>query len=259
MTKIVKPLLFIFFLAFFLPSSNYPTYASTLQEAPPKRNWSFNGIFGTFDHGSAQRGLQVYLEVCSSCHSLKLVAYRHLKGIGLNEIQIKEIASEFEVTDGPNDEGEMFERPAKPSDRFVSPYPNDNAARASNNGAMPPDLSLMVKARKGGANYLHALLTGYKEEPPNGVKLGDGMYYNDYYPGNQIAMSSPLEDDAVEYADGTEATLEQLATDLSTFLAWTAEPELEERKKMGIKVLLFLLVLTGLLYALKRQIWTDQH
>jgi ubiquinol-cytochrome c reductase cytochrome c1 subunit len=259
MTKFFIRLFSIIIFATFLFTNSNPVHASALQEAPPKRDWSFNGIFGVFDHGSAQRGLQVYLEVCSSCHSLKLVAYRHLAGIGLNEDQIKEISSEFEVTDGPNNEGEMFQRPAKPSDRFVSPFPNDNSARTSNNGAMPPDLSLMVKARKGGADYLHALLTGYKEEPPAGVKLGDGMMYNVYYPGNQIAMAAPLEDDAVEFADGTEATTEQLATDVSTFLAWTAEPKLEERKRMGIKVLLFLLVLTGLLYALKRQIWADQH
>lgn len=243
----------------FLSLKTSPLQASAIEETLPKKDWSFNGIFGTFDRGSLQRGLQVYLEVCSSCHSLKLVSYRHLSGIGLSEKQIKEIASEFEVTDGPNEEGEMFERPAKPSDRFVSPFLNDNSARASNNGAMPPDLSLMVKARKGGADYLHALLTGYKEEPPAGVTLGDGMMYNVYYPGNQIAMTAPLEDDVVEYADGTKATTEQLATDVSTFLAWTAEPEMEERKSMGINVLLFLLVMTGLLYALKRQIWADQH
>ncbi len=243
----------------YLSCKTITAQAAAIQEPIPKRDWSFNGIFGTFDRGSLQRGLQVYLEVCSSCHSLKLVSYRHLYGIGLNEKQIKEIASEFEVTDGPNDEGEMFERPAKPSDRFVSPYPNDNSARASNNGAMPPDLSLMVKARKGGVDYLHALLTGYKEEPPSGITLSDGMMYNVYYPGNQIAMAAPLEDDAVEYSDGTNATIEQLATDVSTFLAWAAEPELEERKSLGIKVLLFLFVLTGLLYALKRQIWADQH
>jgi ubiquinol-cytochrome c reductase cytochrome c1 subunit len=259
MTRAISIFFTIIFLVTILPAKIYPAQAKSLQETLPKRDWSFNGMFGTFDRSSVQRGLQVYLEVCSSCHSLKLVAYRHLSGIGLTETQIKEIAAEFEVTDGPNDEGEMFQRPAKPSDRFVSPFPNDNSARASNNGAMPPDLSLMVKARKGGADYLHALLTGYKEDPPAGVQLGEGMMYNVFYPGNQIAMSAPLEDDAVEYTDGTEATIDQLAIDVSAFLAWTAEPELEERKRMGIRVILFLLVLTGLLYALKRQIWADQH
>ena len=225
----------------------------------PARNWSFTGMFGTFDRGSQQRGLQVYLEVCASCHSLRLLAYRNLAGIGFSEDQIKAIAAEAEVTDGPNEEGEMFDRPARPSDRFASPFPNDNAARASNNGALPPDLSLMVKARKGGADYLHALLTGYKEEPPAGFTLGDGMNYNTYFAGHQIAMAPPIADDAVEYADGTKATAKQIATDISTFLAWTAEPELEERKRLGIKVLLFLIVLTAMLYAVKRQIWKDLH
>jgi ubiquinol-cytochrome c reductase cytochrome c1 subunit len=226
---------------------------------PPARDWSFDGMFGTFDRGAAQRGFQVYQEVCAACHSLKLVAYRNLSGIGLSEDQIKAIAAEVEVTDGPNDEGEMFQRPARPSDRFVKPFANDNAARAANNGALPPDLSLMVKARKGGADYLHALLTGYKEEPPAGIKLSEGMNYNLYFPGNQIAMAPPVADDAVEYADGTKATADQIATDIATFLAWAAEPELEERKRLGIKVLLFLIVLTAMMYALKRQIWSDQH
>jgi len=259
MIKTLKASLAVLALAGLVTLNAAPAKAAASKEPLPARNWSFDGMFGTFDRGSVQRGLQVYLEVCSSCHSLKLVAYRNLTGIGLKEDQIKTIAAEFEVTDGPNAEGEMFERPAKPSDRFVSPFPNDNAARASNNGALPPDLSLMVKARKGGADYLHALLTGYKEEPPAGVKLGEGMLYNVHFPGNQIAMSPPLSDDAVEYADGTKASVEQLATDISTFLAWTAEPELEERKSLGIKVLLFLIVLTGMLYALKRQVWADQH
>ena len=228
-------------------------------DKPPSRDWSFHGMFGTFDRGAVQRGFQVYQEVCAGCHSLKLVAYRNLSGIGLSEDQIKAIAAEFEVTDGPNDEGDMFQRPAKPSDRFVMPFANANAARAANNGALPPDLSLIVKARKGGADYLHALLTGYKEEPPAGVKLSEGMNYNVYFPGNQIAMAPPVADDAVEYADGTTATADQIATDIATFLAWAAEPELEDRKRMGIKVLLFLIVLTAMLYALKRQVWRDQH
>jgi len=223
------------------------------------RDWSFNGMFGTFDRGALQRGYQVYSEVCASCHSLKFIAYRNLAGIGLNEEQIKKLAAEFEVQDGPNAEGEMFARPARPSDRFVSPFPNANAARAANNGALPPDLSLMVKARKGGADYVHALLTGYKEEAPHGVKLGEGMAYNTYFPGNQIAMAVPLADDAVEYTDGTKATLDQLSTDVTTFLAWAAEPELEERKRLGIKVMLFLIVFTGMMYAVKRQVWRDQH
>lgn len=222
------------------------------------RDWSFNGMFGTFDRGALQRGFQIYTEVCASCHSLKLVAYRNLTGIGLNEEQIKKAAAEFEVQDGPNDQGEMYARPARPADRFVLPFANDNAARAANNGALPPDLSLMAKARKGGADYIYALLTGYGT-PPGDFKLQEGMNYNAYFPGHQIAMAPPIAADAVEYADGTKATLAQHAKDVSTFLAWTAEPELEERKRMGIKVLLFLLVLTAMLYALKRAIWRDLH
>jgi len=226
---------------------------------PEARDWSFHGLFGTYDRGALQRGFQIYREVCAACHSLRFVAYRNLAGIGLGEDQIKAVAAEYEVTDGPNDEGEMFSRPARPSDRFVAPFANDNAARASNNGALPPDLSLMTKARKGGADYVYGILTGYKAEASAGVKLGDGMNYNLYFPAHQIAMAPPLADDAVEYPDGTKPTLNQLSEDVTTFLNWAAEPELEERKRMGVKVLLFLIVLTAMLYALKRQVWRDQH
>ena len=232
---------------------------SAAAHKPEARDWSFQGLFGTYDRGAQQRGLQVYNEICAGCHSLSLVAYRNLDGIGLEEDQIKAFAAEFEVTDGPNEEGEMYTRPARPVDRFAAPFANDNAARDANNGALPPDLSLMTKARKGGADYVYALLTGYKEEPPAGVEVMEGMSYNLYFPGNQIAMAPPLADDAVEYADGTKSTVPQLAEDVTTFLAWAAEPELEERKNMGVKVLLFLIVLTAMLYALKRQVWKDQH
>lgn len=224
---------------------------------PPAQNWSFSGLFGTFDRASAQRGLQVYIEVCAGCHSLNQIAYRHLTGIGLDEEQLKAIASQAEVEDGPNDEGEMFTRPGRPADRFTAPFANEQAARASNNGAMPPDLSLMIKARKGGADYVFGLLTGYEEEAPEGVTLMEGMNYNKYFPGYQIAMAPPLTDDAVEFTDGTKATLDRMAKDVTAFLAWTAEPELEARKHMGIIVLLVLLVLTGMLYAVKRTIWSD--
>lgn len=225
---------------------------------PPSREWSFQGIFGTFDRGALQRGFQVYNEVCAGCHSLRLVAYRNLMDIGFTEDQVKKIAAEKEVRDGPNDEGEMFDRPARASDRFVKPFPNENAARSANNGAFPPDLSLMVKARKDGANYMHALMTGYKE-PPASEKVPEGMAYNEYFPGKQIAMPSPLSEDGVEYTDKTKATVAQMASDITTFLAWAAEPELEARKRLGVKVLLFLVMLTGLLYAVKRRIWADVH
>ena len=225
----------------------------------PEQDWSFSGMFGTFERGALRRGLQVYREVCASCHSLSLIAFRNLGDVGFSPDEIQAIAEEYEVEDGPDDEGEMFMRPAKASDRFVPPFANEQAARASNNGALPPDLSLMVKARKGGADYLYGLLIGYVEEAPEGVEMMDGMYYNKVFPGHQIAMAPPLFEEAVEYADGTEATLDQEAHDVVTFLAWAAQPELEERKRLGVKVLLFLIVLTAMLYAVKRKIWSDVH
>jgi ubiquinol-cytochrome c reductase cytochrome c1 subunit len=222
------------------------------------QRWSFDGLFGTIDQAAAQRGFQVYKDVCSACHSLSLVAYRNLGAIGISEDQIKAIAAQYNVQDGPNDAGEMFERPAKPSDKFVPPFPNANAARAANNGALPPDLSLIVKARKGGADYVYGILTGFVE-PPAGVTVPNGMYYNAAFPGHQIAMPPPLSDGAVTYADGTEATVHQMAHDVATFLTWTAEPELDTRKRMGVKTVLFLIVLTGLAYAVKRKVWAEVH
>ena len=233
-------------------------FAAGNAEAPKSVDWAHEGLFGTYDRAAAQRGMQVYREVCSGCHGLNYIAFRNLTEIGLTEDQAKVVAAEYTIVDGPNDEGEMFERPGKLSDYFPAPFENEKAARAANSGAMPPDLSLIVKARPGFENYLYSLLTGYGE-PPENVELMEGMFYNPYFPGHQIAMGEPLGEDAVEYADGTKATAEQIATDVTTFLAWAAEPELEERKRLGIKVLLFLIVLTAMLYALKRQIWKDLH
>ncbi len=227
-------------------------------EELPERDWSFSGIFGKFDRGAMQRGLQVYREVCSGCHGLRLIAFRNLEALGYGEDEIKAIAAEYWIEDGPDEEGEMFERPGRPSDRFPSPFPNDKAAAASNNGAVPPDLSLIVKARTGGADYVHGLLTGYAE-PPGDPELLEGQNYNLYFPNNVTAMAPPLFEDAVEYGDGTPATEEQMAADVTTFLAWAAEPEMEERKSMGIGVMLFLLVFTGVLYAAKRKVWADLH
>jgi ubiquinol-cytochrome c reductase cytochrome c1 subunit len=227
-------------------------------KAPPARDWSFSGIFGQFDRDALRRGFQVYQEVCSGCHSLRLIAFRNLEALGYGEDEIKAIAAEYSVVDGPDDEGEMFERPGLPADRIPAPFPNDKAAAAANNGAVPPDLSLMIKARNGGADYLHALLTGYAE-PPEDRELLEGQNYNLYFPGNTTAMAPPLEEDSVEYGDGTPATVEQMAADVTSFLAWAAEPELEERKRMGIMVMLFLLVFTGVLYAAKRKVWADLH
>lgn len=225
----------------------------------PSQEWSFSGLFGTFDRAQLQRGYQVYKEVCHSCHSLQFIAFRNLEKLGFTPDQVQAIAAEFEVQDGPNDEGDMFMRPAKAADHVPPPFPNPQAARAANNGALPPDLSLIVDARKGGVDYVHAVLVGYRDPPPEGFQLSEGMYYNEFFPAHQIAMPPPLSDGRVEYADGTEATLDQQAKDVSAFLAWTSEPNLEERRRMGVSVLLFVLVLTGLLYALKRQIWSDVH
>ena len=219
----------------------------------PKLDWSFLGLTGTFDRASQQRGLQVYKEVCSGCHGLRLLAYRNLKAIGYNDDEIKAFASENSVNSF-NDDGEVVEREARASDKFVSPYPNEQAARAANGGAYPPDLSLIIKARSDGANYLHALLTGYVDAPAE-QKVPDGMYFNKYYPGKLIGMPQPLYEDGVEYADGTKATPDQMAKDVTAFLAWASEPEMEDRKRLGISVILFLLVLTILSYLAMKQIW----
>ena len=223
-----------------------------------QKDWPHEGIFGKFDKSAAQRGFQVYREVCASCHSLDFIAFRNLADLGFNEDEVKAIASAYEVTDGPNDEGDMFERPGKPSDIFPAPFPNDNAARAANGGALPPDLSLITKARADGVNYLYSLLLGY-EDPPADFELGDGMNYNAYFGGHQIAMAQPLYEEGVEYSDGTAATLEQMSSDVTTFLTWAAEPKLEERKAIGLKVMMFLIIMTALFYATKRKIWSDLH
>jgi ubiquinol-cytochrome c reductase cytochrome c1 subunit len=225
-------------------------------DIPPPANLSFQGFFGTFDRAAAQRGLQVYRQVCANCHGLRLVAFRNLRALGLTEEQVAAIAAEYQIQDGPNDEGQMFERPGRPSDRFPSPFPNERAARAANNGAYPPDLSVITKARHYGANYIRALLTGF-EDPPEGVEVGEGMHYNRYFPGRQIAMANVLFDGMMDFADGTPATAAQMASDVTTFLAWAAEPEMEQRRQMGVRVVLFLLILGGLTYAVKRRVWAD--
>ncbi|MBP2228802.1 ubiquinol-cytochrome c reductase cytochrome c1 subunit [Azospirillum agricola] len=224
----------------------------------PKQSWPHSGIFGTIDKASAQRGFQIYKEVCSTCHAMHLVPIRTLAGIGFSEDELKALAAGYEVQAGPNDSGEMFMRPGVPADRFPSPFPNDQAARAANGGALPPDLSLMAKARVGGEDYIHAFLTGF-EEPPAGVNLMPGMNYNKYFPGHQVGMPNILQPDGVTYADGTKATVEQQAHDIATFLTFAAEPHLDARKQMGVKVILFLIVLAGLMYATKRKLWSNLH
>lgn len=236
------------------------TVADAQSEAPrpAKQYWSYAGVFGTFDRAALQRGFQVYKEVCSACHSLNQVYYRNLAALGFSDAEIKAIAAEYTVMDGPNDQGEMFERPARPSDRFKSPFPNDEAARNANNGALPPDLSLIVKARHGGPDYIYGLLTSYGNPPP-GMNMPAGMNYNALFPGHMIAMPPPLSEGAVTFADNTPATVSQMAHDVTTFLAWAAEPETEERKRIGLKVMLFLVLMTGVFYALKRKVWAEVH
>ena len=250
----------------------------------PRQDWTFSGITGYFDNEQLRRGYMVYKNVCTACHGMRQLYYRNLSEPGgpeFSEARVKEFAAEAQVTDGPNDEGEMFTRPGRPSDRFVSPYPNDKAAAAAQGGAVPPDLSVMAKARavatagpwymepfywaydvlttyqEGGADYLYALLIGYKEEPPEGVELGAGMYYNEVYPGHQIAMPSPLIEGIVEYPEGVPATVDNYAKDVTAFMMWAAEPKLEERKRMGLKVLIYLAILTLLLYLSKRALWRN--
>ena len=223
-----------------------------------KTNWSFEGIFGKFDRSALQRGYQVYNEACSSCHSIQYLSYRNLTEKGgpeFSEEQAKEIASSFEVIDGPNSEGEMFTRPGRLSDQFTKPYPNIEAAKFANGGAYPPDMSVLVKARKGGANYIYSLILGY-EDPPAGFEIEDDVYYNKYMPGNQIKMPKVLNKGLVEYADGTEATEQQMAKDVVTFLTWASEPHLEARHKTGFKVILYLLVLVVLVYFSMKKIWS---
>ena len=221
-------------------------------------NWTFEGITGKFDRSSLQRGYQVYTEVCASCHSMNLVSYRNLGEPGGPEFsveQVKAIAANFEVEDGPNADGEMFTRPGRPSDKFVSPYPNVQAATAANGGAYPPDMSVLVKARKGGSNYIYSVLMGY-EDPPAGFELEEGVYYNKYMDGKKIKMSNPLSEGIVNYADGTNATEAQMAKDVTTFLTWTAEPHLETRHKMGVKVIIFLTIFSLLVYLSMKRIWS---
>ena len=253
MRKLTSILLLILSIVFFQNQSISAETAKLL-----KTDWTFKGLFGKYDRGSLQRGYQVYTEVCASCHSMNLVSYRNLGEPGGPEFsvdQVKAIAANFEVEDGPNADGDMFTRPGRPSDKFVSPYPNVQAATAANGGAYPPDMSVLVKARKGGSDYIYSVLMGY-EDPPAGFELEDGVYYNKYMDGKKIKMSNPLSEGIVTYSDGTAATEAQMAKDVTTFLTWTAEPHLETRHKMGVKVLIFLTIFSLLVYLSMKRIWS---
>jgi ubiquinol-cytochrome c reductase cytochrome c1 subunit len=260
MKKIFAILLLVFISNFTLnlAIANETEYENPLDSFaihPQKIKWEFEGIFGRFDRRSIQRGFQVYKEICSSCHSLKLVAYRNLTEIGFSEDEVKQIASEYSVTDGPNDDGEMFDRPALPSDRFISPYANDKAAAAANGGSIPPDFSLIVKARHDGPNYIYSLITGFKDAPEGFLTI-EGKYYNPYFENRQISMPPPIIDDLqVEYKDGTYASKEQMTIDVVNFLQWASEPELEQRNKMGIRSLIFLFILLIILLIAKKLVW----
>jgi len=246
---------------------------------PVRQDWSFAGVFGKYDPAQVQRGFQVYKEVCSSCHSLNLVAFRTLaddRGPYFSEEQVKALAAEYQITDGPDDAGDMFQRPGRPSDHFPPPFANPQAAAAANGGAAPPDLSLMAKARgvgrgfpwflldgvttyqEGGPDYIHALLTGY-EDPLAGVTVSQGTHYNPYFAsGPALAMPKPLSDGQVTYTDGSPQTVDQYATDVAAFLMWTAEPTLGDRKELGFRVLIFLIVFAVLMYLTKRRVWAKE-
>ncbi len=236
-----------------------PAFANSGAEKPKQVDWAFDGVFGRFDKPSVQRGFQVYKEVCSACHSLKRVAFRDLTKAGFSAAEVKSLAATYQVKDGPNDMGDMYERPGRPSDKIPGPYANDAAARAANGGGLPPDLSLIIKAREDGANYVYSLLTSYGQTPPEGHEMPQGTHYNPYFPGGAIKMPQPLHNDQVTYQDGTNGGLEQEAKDVVNFLQWAAEPEMEQRKHTGIHVIIFLSIMTAFFYVTKKRIWSDLH
>ena len=244
-------------LALVVPSTS--SFAAGGESAPlPKVSWSFDGPFGGFDRNALRRGFKVYQEVCAACHGMEFLHYRNLSTPGgpeFSEAEVKAIAAAYVVEDGPDEFGDMFERPALPRDRFVSPFPNPQAARAANGGALPPDLSLVVNARPGGANYLYGLLTSYEHTVPEGLQMDAGQYYNPMMSGGVIAMAPPLVEDLVEYTDGTPADVETMARDVTEFLTWAANPHMESRKRLGFQVMIYLTILAVLLYLSTRKLW----
>ncbi len=251
----IKKFFFIVFSFFFLIPNLFGTMPNDQQISLKKQEWTFEGIFGRYDKPSLQRGLQIYQEVCSACHGLKRLRFRELEDLGFTKDQIKKYAETFEILDGPNELGEMFMRPGESSDTFLSPFKNKEEAKAAFSGVYPPDLSLLTKTMKNGPDNIYSLLTGYEENPPKDFELPDGLYYNPYNEGKVIAMPPPLYDNVIEYIDGTNASLHQLSYDIVNFLNWAAEPELQKRKSLGLKVLLFLIALTLLLYVTMKEIW----
>ena len=259
--------------------SSAPVMAQEAEPVVPPQSWSFAGPFGKFDTAQLQRGYQVYREVCSNCHSMHFMSFRNLAQAGgpsFSASQVKALAETFKVQDGPNDAGDMFDRPGRASDPFPSPFANEQAARAANGGALPPDMSVLAKARdieapwyafllgpfnqyqEQGTDYIHAILNGYVD-PPKDFKLPQGKYYNAYFPGHAISMPKPLSDGQVAYTDGSPQTVAQYSRDVTAFLAWVAEPKLDQRKRMGLTVVVFLIVFASLLYVIKRRIWAGLH
>ncbi|CAH1663701.1 cytochrome c1 [Chelatococcus asaccharovorans] len=266
-------------------AASVPAHAAEGAPKPPRESWSFSGPFGTYDRAQLQRGFKVYREVCSSCHGLGLVAFRNLAEPGgpeFSEAQVKALAATYQIHDGPNDAGDMFDRPGRPADRFPLPFPNEQAARASNGGAFPPDFSLLAKARtfergfpwflidavtqyqEQGPDYIHGIINGYVPAPA-GFELQPGQHYNEYFPGHRIAMPKPINDGQVEYPKlpngqpQVPETVDQYSRDVTAFMMWAAEPHLEARKQMGFKVMVFLIVFAGLLYFTKKKIWAKAH
>jgi len=256
-----------------------PAFAAGETPVPPQLKWSFQGPFGKFDRAQLQRGFKVYREVCASCHGLSYVAFRNLHQPGgpeFSEAQVRALAAEYKIQDGPNDAGDMFERAGRPADHFPSPFPNENAAAAANGGKAPPDLSLMAKARtyergfpwfivdvftqyqEQGPDYLTALMKGYGQ-PPAGMTMPAGMNYNKYFPGHMIGMPPPIQEGQITYDDGTKGTIDQYAKDVTAFLVWAAEPHMEARKRIGLQVFIFLIVFAGLLYFTKKKVWAEAH
>ncbi|MDE2182395.1 MAG: cytochrome c1 [Alphaproteobacteria bacterium] len=257
-------------LAFAVSGTALAQDTNSSEALPPREmSWSFDGVFGTYDQATLQRGFQVYKEVCSACHSLDLVAFHDLAapgGPGFSEAQAKVIAAGYKIPSAPNDKGEVFDangnrltRSGILADHFPPPFPNEEAARTANGGALPPDLSLIVKAREGGADYVYSIVTGFGHKPPPGFQVQDGKYYNPYFAGRNISMPPPLMQGSVTFSDGTPATVDNEAKAIVTFLAWTSEPNLDERHQMGLEVMAFLLLFAGLLFLSYRAIWKDQH
>ncbi|MBW8743271.1 MAG: cytochrome c1 [Sphingomonas sp.] len=255
-------------IAFLMPREKVEPTAASVYHLPEKEvKFSFDGPFGSYDREQLQRGFQVYKEVCSACHSLKLVAFRDLEDIGFTKPEVKAIAKQWavEVPSINPDTGEAATRKAIPSDYFPSPYANETAARAANNNALPPDMSLLAKAREGGAHYIYSIVTGYQPQPADllkrfpDAKTPTGLHYNPYFANLNIAMPPPLvADGQVTYADGKKATVDQMAQDAAAFLMWAAEPKLENRHRWGFVVIIYLLIATALAYGAYRNIWRDK-